>query len=501
MSATPRSTIDPPDETQPRKGLTAQAVRSVAVTALSFGGNKLLVFISTVVLARLLTPKDFGVVAAASAVILYFDVVLDLGIGAALIYEQEDGTTERVQTAFTLNVIVTSALTAIGLLATPALAAFFSLQADENVFRALFVYLFIKGLGQVQDSMLQRDMRFGRRGSVEIARGVVRAGVSIGMAVSGFGVWALVGGLLAGEVTATTLSWALVRFRPHFTLDRAVVRAIMGFGLAFIALKISDAIALDSDYLVVGHALGPTQLGYYTIAYRLPEVALTSLYWIFGTVAFPLYAQARARGQDVTGYVQVRALRLIAIFSFPAGVLLALLSRDVIFVLFGTRWAPAVTPMVLISLTTAVASVGFSSGDLFPAMGRPATLLVINAPMTVVLVISYILVVPYGIIAIAAAHLVMSFVAQGSRLLLVSKVFGTKVAQQLRALWPGTCAMLGVLALAGPVRLLMPQGALSLVLMSLAGVLGAFGGLYAGARGSFDELRTLAGALRLRAAA
>lgn len=491
MSATPQRTVDSSAEAS-QKPLTGHAVRSVVVTALSFGGNKVLVFVSTVVLARILTPKDFGIVAAATAVILYFDVVLDLGIGAALIYEQDHESSERVHTAFTMNMLITTALTLAGIALTPLLAAFFSLQSDENVFRALFAYLFIRGLGQVQDSMLQRDMRFGRRGAVEVARGVVRAGVSIGMAVTGFGVWALVGGLLAGELTATASSWILVGLRPRLTIDRRVVRAIMGFGLTFIALKISDAIAIDSDYLVVGHALGPTQLGYYTIAYRLPELALTSLYWIFGTVAFPLYSQARARGHDVSGWVQLRALRLITVFSFPAAVLLALLAKDVIFVIFSAKWAPAVTPMILISLTTAVMSIGFSSGDLFPAMGRPGALMVINMPLTVILVITYILVVHYGLVAIAAAHVALSLVAQGARLVLVTKTFGTALARQLRAMWPGVAAVIGVLLLAGPLRLLLPEGPVSLAVVLIAGTVGACAGIYIGARDMVSELRGLA---------
>jgi lipopolysaccharide exporter len=498
LTQTPQPSLEPSRDRSPPKPLATRAIRSAAVMAVSFGGNKLLVFGSTVVLARLLTPKDFGVVAAATAVILYFDVVLDLGIGAALVYEQQH-TDEHAQTAFTLNLMVTSALTGIGLLATPALAAFFSLQSEQNVFRALFAYLFIRGLGQIQDSMLQRDLRFGRRGTVELARGAVRAGASIGLAVAGFGVWALVAGLLAGELTATALSWVMVGFRPRFSLDRAVVRQLMAFGLAFIALKVLDAIALDSDYLIVGHALGATRLGYYTIAYRLPELALVSLYWIFGTVAFPLYAHAREEGRDVSGAVQLRALRMITIFSLPAGVLLALLSRDIIYVVFSAKWAPAIPAMVLISLTTAVTSVGYSSGDLFPALGRPATLLVLNAPMTVLLVIAYIVFVPYGIVAIAATHLVTAVITQAARFILITRVFGTAFMRQLRAMRPGACAMLGVVALAGPARILLPHGGLALAVVAIAGVAGAGAGLLIGARDALPELRSMVGALRITA--
>jgi lipopolysaccharide exporter len=497
MSTTSQSPVGTPEQAPEGKPLGQRAVRSAAITALSFGGSKLLVFISTVVLARLLSPADFGIVAAASAVVLYFDVVLDLGVGASLIYEQKRGTSDQAHTAFTLNLLTTGALTGIGLLATPALAAFFSLQSEEDVFRALFAYLFIRGLGQIQNSMLQRDMRFGRRAAFEIARGVVRAGVSIGMAVAGFGVWSLVAGLLAGEAVGTVMLWILAGYRPRLVIHRGFAKAIMAFGLAFIALKILDAIALDSDYLIIGHALGPTKLGYYTIAYRLPELALTSFYWIFSTVAFPLYSQARARGMDVSGSLQLRALRLITIISFPAGVLLALLAPDVIYVLFSAKWAPAITPMVLLSILTAVMSIGFSSGDLFPALGRPGTLLIVNTPFTILLVVALIIVVPYGIIAVAAAHIVMSLIAQGARLALVSRVFGTTMLQQLRAMWPGTCAVIGVLLLAGPIRLLMPHGALSLVLLAAAGLIGAGAALWVGARSSVMELRSLVGTLRL----
>ena len=488
-------------EARTEEPLTGRAVKGFAWSAASFGGNKLIVFVSTVVLARILTPHDFGTVAAATAVILYFDVVLDLGIGAALVYQQDRAATNSVHTAFTLNLLITVALTGIGLLATPAIAAFFGLQSHADVFRALFLYLFLRGLGQVQNSVLQRDLRFGRRATVEVSRAIVRALVSVALAVTGFGVWALVAGLIAGELTGTVLSWALVGFWPRLTLDRRVIRALMSFGLAFIALKVVDAIAIDSDYLVVGNRLGATQLGYYSMGYRLPELALMSLYWMFGAVAFPVYAQARTRGREVSVTAMLRALRLITLFSFPAGVLLALLSRDVIYVVFSAKWAPAITPMVLISLMTAVMSIGFSSGDLFPAMGRPGTLLVLNAPLTLLLVISFVLVAPYGIVAIAAAHVAMVLLSQGARLLLVSRMFDATLSRQLRSMRPGVCALLGVLALAGPLRLFMPHGVPALVAILLAGLAGALVGVYLGSRSSMLELRTLAASLRPSASA
>ncbi|MGN6373399.1 MAG: lipopolysaccharide biosynthesis protein [Solirubrobacteraceae bacterium] len=478
--------------------LTRRAVRSFAWSTIAFGGNKLLVFLSTVVLARLLVPGDFGIVADAMAVLVFFDVVLDLGVGAALIYEQERGITARVQTAFTLNLIVSLTLAGIGVLLTPAIAAFFGLSSHQDVFRALFAYLLVRGVGQVQDSVLQRDLRFGRRATVEVARGGVRLAASVALAVMGFGVWALVGGLLAGELTATTLSWWLVDFWPRLSLDRAALRVMMGFGLTFIMLKVVDAISIDSDYLVVGHRLGATQQGFYSMGYRLPELALMSLYWIVGAVAFPVYSAARTRGRDASIRAMLRALRMITLFSFPAGILLALLSRDVITVLFGAKWSPAIQPMMLISLMTAVTSIGFASGDLFPANGRPGTLLAMNVPLAMMLLTGYILAAPYGIVAVAAVHLGLAIPYQAARMLLVNRLLGTTLPQTLGAMRPALYASLGVLALALPLRLAMPHGVAALLLVGAAGVGGALAGMLLGARDTALEVRGLLMSIRPR---
>jgi PST family polysaccharide transporter len=310
------------------------------------------------------------------------------------------------------------------------------------------------------------------------------------------GVWALVWGLLAGEIVGTVLAWWYVRFWPRFSFDGRMAKALLGFGLTFIALKVVDAIGMDSDYLVVAHRLGSTQLGFYSMGYRLPELALLSLYWIVGAVAFPIFSQARTRGREVMVGAALRSLRMITLFSFPAGVLLALSSRDVVAVVFTAKWAPAVGPMVLISLMTAISSIGFASGDIFPAMGRPGTLLALNIPLTVLLVAGYILAAPHGIVAVAVVHLVLAVVYQGARLVLVNSLLGTTMRQDFGAMWPGFCALVGVIALAGPVRLFVAPGVLCLLLLLLAGIVGGATGLTIGSRKTLPELQGLIASLR-----
>jgi PST family polysaccharide transporter len=187
---------------------------------------------------------------------------------------------------------------------------------------------------------------------------------------------------------------------------------------------------------------------------------------------------------------------MITLFSFPAGILLALAAGDVGNVVFSAKWAPAVGPMILISLMTAITSIGFASGDIFPAMGRPGTLLALNIPLTVLLVAGYVIAAPYGIVAVAVVHLVLAVVYQGARLVLVNSLLGTTMRQDLGAMWPGFCAVLGMAALAGPVRLLVIPGALRLFLVLVTGIAGTVAGLAIGSRKTLPELRGLVVSLR-----
>jgi lipopolysaccharide exporter len=472
-------------------GMQRRAVRSFVWAALAFGGNRLAIFLATLALARILAPADFGVVAAGMTLVLYLEIALDLGVGAALVYEQEEGITRRVHTAFTMNLLVASVLTGAGMLAAPAVARFFQVPGSEAIFRVLFGYLLIRGAGQVQDAILKRDLSFGRRGVVDVARGVVRAAVSVALAVAGYGAWAIVWGLLAGELVGTALSWWMVRYRPRLMLDRGALRALLGFGAAVLALKVVDAVGLDADYLVVGNRLGATQLGYYTVAYRLPELVLLNLYWIFSSVAFPVYAKARSTGAAAFSTAMLRALRLITLFALPAGVGLALVARDAVLVLFSAKWAPSIMPMVLLSLAMAISSLGYASGDIFPAVGKPGTLLALNLPVTVLGVAAMVLVAPRGIVAVAAVHLLVAVWYEPVRLLIANRLVGATARDTLAALRPGLCALAGVLACAGPLRLLLPPGAGTLALLVAAGVGGALAALALGSRDTFAELTTL----------
>lgn len=194
--------------------LAAKAARGVAWNYLSFGLGKGLVLITTAVLARLLTPEQFGVVGFATIAVSYLSVLKDLGLGAALI-QRQDEVEEAADTVFTLNLLLGVLLTLLGLLLAPLAATYFREPLVTPILRVLSFNFVINALGAIHTVRLQRQLDFRRKALPDIGRSLVKGVVSIGMAIAGFGVWSLIVGQLAGSAAGVLLSWWMFLGDPN----------------------------------------------------------------------------------------------------------------------------------------------------------------------------------------------------------------------------------------------------------------------------------------------
>lgn len=453
--------------------LSHRAVGGFLWSAASFGTSKLIVFAMTVVLARLLVPADFGLVAAGLSVAAFLEIALDFGVGSAVIYEQERGITERVRVAFTLSLLIAAAMTAAGVAASPYVAAYFSAPRATALFQVLFCYLLLRGVGLVQDAVLQRDLRYRTRTVVDVLRALARGGVSVALAFGGHGAWAIVAGTVAGEAVAALAYCVFVRVTPAWRLRRDVVRTLLRFGLPLLALNVVDTVSIEGDKMIVGGRLNPAALGQYSIAQKLPEMLVDNVYWVFQRIAYGIYARARAGGPEMVRAAMLSALRLVTLFGFPMGVALAVIARSAVPVLFSPAWAPAVPAMVAIALASGLASIGYASGDIFPAIGRPAALLPVTAVTTAAELAVMWSLASYGIVPVALTHLAFTVFWGPVRLHLANRLVGSTWRQSLVAMRPGMVAAAGIGALGTPAALLTRPDGTGLAVTVVAGAVGA----------------------------
>lgn len=345
-----------------------KAVSSVFWTYSAYYSGKLLVFISTVILARILSQGDFGVAGYALTVISFLDVLSDLGIGPALIYHRDEP--GAADSAFWLGLLISIALFFFTWLCAPFAGLFFQDPQAIPVTRALAFTFPLSALGNIHDFLLRKELSFKRKFIPDLARSVGKGIFSISAALMGFGAWSLIIGQLAGTLSGTIFLWIIYPYRPSFRVVRETSRALLNYGLHIVAVDSLGILLQNSDYLLVGRYLGAVALGVYSLAFRIPDLLILQFCWLISGVVFPLYSKVR---DDPAVLVQgfLTTLRYVALVTVPLGFGVALVADPLIRTFFSDKWVDAIPVLRAIAIYALMLSLSFNAGDIYKAKGQP----------------------------------------------------------------------------------------------------------------------------------
>jgi len=391
------------------------AVRGLFWAYISRSSSKILVFVSIIILARVLLPSDFGKVAIALVTIGYLDTIGDFGVGAALIYEQKFKELASNITFF-ISIIGGILCFVIIQLTAPTIALFFKDPEIVSILRVLAWVFPITALGNTHDKLLQRDLAFKQRLIPEFARAFVKGILSIVLALLGLGVWSLVWGQLIGAFVATFVLWFVVPWRPELKFPRPLVRRMLRYGSHIVCVNILSALNHSIDFLIVGRMLGSAALGYYTMGFRVPEFVISMINRIVNRVAFPVYSKL----QDDRIALQkafLLTLKYVSILTIPAGCGLAFLAPTIVPTLFGSNWESSVPVVQGLALSITLRSLGSNAGNVYKATGRPQILTKLGLVRVAILVPALIFGTQFGIAGVAFAH--MSVTGLGALLNLI----------------------------------------------------------------------------------
>jgi lipopolysaccharide exporter len=348
------------------------AAGGIRWTLLGFASNRVLTFATTIVLARLLNPADFGLMALAILVIGVLGVFGDLGFGAALVVRPDLGREEQ-RTVLSVTVGAGAVIAVLAASLSPLAAVVF----DEPRLRAIVPVLAINslasGLGWFYETILQRELQFRARFVARILQAVAYASAAVVLAAVGAGVWSIVVGTMIGTAvySVTLLSLAPYRVRPGF--DRRVARDVYRSGRGFVVQGGTAFLRQNVDYLAVGQAGGAPALGYYSLAYRLAELPKVALADPLANVTFPSFAQMRARGEDPAGPF-LATLRTLALLTFLIGALLSGAADPFVRLVYGDRWLPMIGPLSVFGMWAAIRPVEVTMGWLLNSLGQAGPL-------------------------------------------------------------------------------------------------------------------------------
>jgi lipopolysaccharide exporter len=399
--------------------------------------------VSTLILARLLVPADFGLVAMAVAIVAILELMGAFGFDIALIQNQK-AERRHYDTVWTFYVCfgVFYALCMIGL-AYPA-SLFYDEPRLENVMYVMAASSLLHGVVNVAVVDFRKELNFRREFQFQIRRKVVGFVVTIALAFTFRSYWALVLGSVATNLAGVILSYVMIKYRPRISFS--ALREMSGFSgwmflnslLAFLTNRLPD--------LLIGRVLGAKPLGVYTISYELANMPTNELVAPINRAVLPGYAKLSGNAADLArGYLAVAGL--IAFFALPAGFGISAVAPLLVQVVLGAKWLEAIPIIVLLASRGAFVALVTNVGAVFLAVGKPRLI-------TGITVLSLLFLVPgligglhwFGLEGAAYAYWLASAVQVPLSYIVVVKLLGLRGSDILRFLWRPLLAALSMYA-------------------------------------------------------
>ncbi len=407
---------------------------NVAWAYVSFLSTKVLNLVAVIIIARYVDPTEFGLMAICLAIIGYFEIISQFGLGSALI-SARDNVEEIANAVFYCAMIMSCMMALILWGAADLIANAYALPILKGLLGTIAISLVITASTTVNMSFLYRDLRLRDKILPDVIRGLVKGLVSIALAFVGYGVWALVLGYLAGGIAGSIALLFIRPWRPDRRPDMASIRSVFRYGSHLIGAETINATPRLLDNLLIGKFLGPAALGIYALAFRIPEMGIKSFTTVAGSVLHPVMSKLQAEPEMLRHYYS-QSLRYCALLMFGVGALIAVMSAPLVHVLYPPKWYDMVVPMQFIALSFAVSTLNMVPGKLLKAVNRTELLFrvsLINLPMFVLVICAA---VPFGITAVAIAQLVLAILRFIPTYIVTRRVLDITVQDTLQSLAP-----------------------------------------------------------------
>ena len=332
-----------------------QIARSVFWMVWSRGGIQVLSLASTIVVARLLTPSDYGLMALAGIWTGALTMLADIGLGGAIVQFQ-DLDERELNVCFWMTMAVAWAVYCALYAVAPAIAVWFDSPRLADVLRVAGFSLPLVAVRVVPDSLLRKRLELDKVSQAEMASAMAAVLVTIGLAWAGAGVWALVSGVLLQLVVSNVCTYGFVRWSPGVRMSSRRLADIIRYSLATLGSKVGWAVYGQLDTFILGKIVGEHNLGFYSMAKQLALVPVIKVSVAVNQLASPIMARLQSDREALRGSF-LKVLRLVSCITVPVCVGVALVADDLVKVALTDRWMPMVPLLQVLCLYALVHSI------------------------------------------------------------------------------------------------------------------------------------------------
>lgn len=371
-------------------------------SVMSQGGRQAILLVSNVILARLLTPQDFGLVATVLIFVNFAIILAEQGFGAALI-QRQDVSEEHLSSIYWVNVALGISFTALFFFGAPLIARFYDAEALVPLTRAMSWVFAINSLGMVQTTLLTRGLAFKTLAQVEVASAWCAGAVSIFLAWRGWGPMSIAIQSLVSAAVGVLILWRVSEWRPRLLFRLSAVADLAAFSANTFIGSVTNYWVRNVDNVLIGYVLGQGALGVYSRAYSVMLFPLSRISRVLSRVMFPSLSLIQ---DDLP---RIRALflqmtRVIALVTFPIMLGVAASAENFTAVVFGPQWGEMVPVLRILAVVGMVQSVTTLVVNIYMSRNQTGLRLRVILPIQAVQVLGIVLGLQWGILGVAAGY-------------------------------------------------------------------------------------------------
>lgn len=428
--------------------------------------------VTTVVLARLLKPGDFGLLGMATVITGFIMLFRDLGTSSAIIQKKEISE-ELLSSIYWVNVAFGTFTTLFLFSISQIMATFYKAPEIKPILQALSITFFLSGISILHQALLERELAFKKLARLEIFSSLVGSLVGIGSALLGYGVWSLVYQTISVTFITTIFLWIAKPWRPRLFFGPQQIKSVFSYSINLAGFNIINYFSRNADYMIIGRFLGAQELGYYTLAYKILLYPLHSISAVIGRVMFPLYSNLQNNNERFSkAYLSVAGTIAIATFPMMLGIMAT--GHSFIKSIFGPQWMPAITPLIILAPVGMAQSVGTTVGAIYQAKGRTDWMLRWGIGSSILIVLAFFIGINWGIIGVAASYAIATFIIIYPSFSIPFKLVGLSMRDLGRVLMRPFAASIFMYAHLFLIKMILPgiwPDGLKLTVMILTGVI------------------------------
>jgi len=431
-------------------------------------GQQGILFITTIIIARILTPADYGLIGMITIFIAISLSLIDSGFGQALI-QRQNATRKDESTVFFFNIIFGIGIYFLLFFIAPLIASFYKQPILISITRIMGLNLIINSLSLVQNALLTKTIDFKKLSKITIISVFISGIIGIIFALKGFGVWALIIQAIIGNIVKTILFWIMSNWRPLLTFDFISLRSLFSFGSKLLAAGLLNQFFDNIYNIIIGKIYTPASLGFYTQAKRIQEFPVTNTLAILQRVTFPIYSTIQNETERLKNAYR-KTIKAIVLVNFPLMIGMIICSPLLIKTLLTDKWLPTVPYLQLLCIIGMLYPLSAVNLNILKVKGRTDIFFYLEIVKKVLIALAILVTFRYGIYIMIVGQVCTGFIGHFLNIFYSGRLIKYSIREQTNdiAMYLFLASGVGVIVYLGGILLNPLPGVMKLIVQVVA---------------------------------